>query len=125
MSDEILEPVAPTIEKVVETHETTTTKGDANQLQADHPSTAVDDEIRRKMGLFVLWSDGLTAIVVIGMLFLFSNYLAKETFGTVATLAGGIIGYRARDTSTVINYIFGSSSGSAQTRNELLARGRP
>jgi len=108
MSEPLLDDSA-TVKSVKETHETTTTSGDTSPI----PSPPVaDDAIRKQVAWAVISSDSSTCILVLILLFKYGGALSKDVLAIVATIIGTIIGYRARDTGTVIGYLFGSSSGS-------------
>ena len=71
-----------------------------------------DDKIRREVARETLLSEGVVILAVLYLLFFKSGDLNKEQIAAVFSLIGTIIGYKARDTGTVIGYLFGSSSGS-------------
>jgi hypothetical protein len=71
-----------------------------------------DDAIRKQVAWEVIASDAITCIVVLVALFKYGSLLSKDILPIAATIIGSIVGYRARDTGTVIGYLFGSSSGS-------------
>lgn len=89
---------------------------------ADIAPIVADDAIRRQVAWAVIFNDGITAIAVLFLLFWFGGTLSKDVLVIVATMVGTIVGYRARDTGTVIGYLFGSSSGST-AKSALLEKG--
>lgn len=101
MSDEV-NPAAP----VTETTTVATTKS------SGPPPAAPDDKIRREVARETLFSEGIVILAVLYLLFFKSMDLNKEQIAAVFSLIGTIVGYKARDTGTVIGYLFGSSSGS-------------
>lgn len=113
MPDEPIAPVpaVPTVEKLTETKETTKTTGNVVALQAVPPAPVADDAIRRELARYVIFADSLTCAFVIFLLFRFGPTLPQSVMTIVATIIGTIIGYRSRDTGTVIGYLFGGSSG--------------
>ena len=76
------------------------------------PAVVADDAIRKQVAWEVIASDSITCLVVLVALFKYGNLLSKDILPIAATIIGSIVGYRARDTGTVIGYLFGSSSGS-------------
>jgi hypothetical protein len=100
----------PASETTVEKHEVTKTVGDAVQLPP--PAVVADDAIRFWLALATIIDDAVTCLVILVLLFLYGNAMSKDVLAIVGTIIGSIIGYRARDTATVMGYEFGSSSGS-------------
>jgi hypothetical protein len=111
----------PTVETVTETHKTETIKGEPSQLPP--PAIVADDAIRTQIGRAIVASDAITCLVILVLLFRYGATLEKDVLAIVATIIGSIIGYRARDTGTVIGYLFGSSSGS--TAKSAIMEKRP
>jgi hypothetical protein len=107
----------PVVEKTTQTAgitETTkaTTEAAAAAVISPPPAVVADDAIRTQIAWAIIGSDTITCAIIVWLLFKFGNGLSKDIITIVATMAGSIIGYRARDTGTVINYLFGSSSDS-------------
>ena len=76
------------------------------------PAIVADDLIRSRIAWAVIFNDGITCLAVMYFLFSLGGALPKDVLAIISTIVGGIVGYRARDTGTVIGYLFGSSSGS-------------
>ena len=76
------------------------------------PAVVADDSIRWYVAWAVIFNDGITCLAVLFVLFYYGGTLSKDVLAIASTIIGSIIGYRARDTGTVIGYLFGSSSGS-------------
>jgi hypothetical protein len=100
----------PTLETTTETHKVEKVTGEPGQLPP--PAVIADDAIRKEIARYVIFSDTITCLAILFFLFRYGNDLGKDVLAIIATIVGAIIGYRARDTGTVIGYEFGSSSGS-------------
>ena len=81
-------------------------------VQPPPPQVVADDAIRTELARYTIASDFFTCIAILVLLFVYGNSLSKDVLAIIGTIIGSIIGYRARDTATVMGYEFGSSSGS-------------
>ncbi len=98
MSEETpLEP--PLVSTVKETHETVTTKGSTDPAPTPAPVPAADDNARKWLALAVI----VQFVVVVG----YWIYLGKA-IDNIQMVLGAEIAF----VSSVLNYYFGSSSGS-------------
>jgi hypothetical protein len=118
--DDPLKP-KPTVEKTTETKETVKTIGEPPPPPP--PAVVADDGIRRELARELLLYDfGITALCL-WLLFFHSALLPTGMLPFVTGLIGTIVGYRAADTKTVVQYDFGSSSGST-AKSALLEKGK-
>lgn len=115
MPDDTPQTAAPTVEKVVETRETTkaSTEAAAAAVVSPAPATVADDSTRFWLGFIVI----LQFLVVIG--FIVYRTATKESNNAEMMILGAEIGF----VTTVLNYYFGSSSGS--TAKSALLEKRP
>ena len=104
--DPVIAPVPPTIEKVTKTEETTKTSGDVNAIAQLPPPPVADDRARKWLAVAVI----AQFLTLIG----FMIYIGKKIDDTQMIL-GAEIGF----VTTVLNYYFGSSSGSAAKSQQL------
>lgn len=98
----------PTVEKVTETKETVKSSGEAI-LQPPPPTAAADDRIRAIIGCVIILQ--FIALIV------YMIYIGKKLDDTQLIL-GAEIGF----VTTVLNYFFGSSSGSTSKEALLSAK---
>ena len=106
----------PTVEKVVETKETTkaSTEAAAAQVISPAPAIVADDGARWWLAFAVI----IQFLVVIGFIIYRTN--ANETNNAEMMILGAEIGF----VTTVLNYFFGSSSGST-AKSALLEKSKP
>lgn len=110
--------------KVTTTEKVSTTTDSAAVIALSPPklpatAPAPDDDIRKNIAYMVILSEAGIIILGFCLLFFASNNLAKDTLTIIATLIGSVFGYKARDTGTVIGYLFGGSSGATSSRTAL------
>ena len=103
-------PVPPTVATTTATQSTSTTTGPPTQ--APPPAIVADDAIRKELARSVIWSEAALIIVVLLLLFFFANSLPTGMLPFVTGIIGGIVGNKAAQTLLVLQYEFGSSSGS-------------
>ena len=92
------------------------------QIQEAPAAPAADDGIRKVMA----WAVIIGFLIIIETagyaLFFYAGKLSNDVLPIVTGLVGAVFGYWANYTSTVIGYLFGSSSGST-AKQSLLNKG--
>lgn len=96
---EILKPVAPTLSEKLE------------------PQPATDDRFRRGIAWGILVTCMITTVVVLGGLLYYGPKVPEAILTLTAGLGGSILGQQWQKFGTVVDFLFGSSSGSKNKDN--------
>lgn len=123
---EIVNPGGETV-KPIPTKETTTTetvKLTGTPQPAPPPAPeAADDNVRKWMAAIVMICFTIIILASLYALFFYSKQLPNDVLPIVTGLIGTVFGYWAGYAGAIINYLYGSSSGST-AKSTLLGQGK-
>jgi hypothetical protein len=81
-------------------------------LQPPPPAPAADDRMRKWVAWAIILSALIVTLGILGGIVRYANGMQTDVLTAVFALAGTVIGSWIKEVSTVVGYLFGSSSDS-------------